>query len=139
MTPEQIEIVQQTFAEVASLGERATLLFYERLFEIAPEVRPLFADDLTEQSRKLFATLRVAVIGLRDSDEIMGVLQQLGLLHAHEHRVRPEHYAPVGEALLWTLEQALGPDFTAEAREAWAETYQLIATTMIGASADVEA
>jgi len=44
--------------------------------------------------------------------------------------VRTEHYATVGSALLWTLEQGLGEQFTPEVREAWTAAYGLLAQVM---------
>ena len=57
MTPSQIELVQDSFAKVAPISEQAASLFYDRLFEVAPQVRAMFPDDLTEQRKKLMATL----------------------------------------------------------------------------------
>ena len=54
MTPDQIKLVQQSFAKVAPISEQAAVLFYDRLFEIAPSVRAMFPNDMTEQRRKLF-------------------------------------------------------------------------------------
>jgi hemoglobin-like flavoprotein len=111
MTPNQIDLVQSSFAKVVPISDAAASLFYGRLFEIAPEVRPLFRNDMTQQGYKLLATLGFAVNGLRNLDVILPAVQALAAKHV-DYGVKAAHYAPVGEALIWTLEQGLGDDFT---------------------------
>lgn len=129
MTPEQIQIVQANWAKVAPNADHVAALFYDRLFEIAPEVKPLFKGDMTEQGRKLTQMIGVAVNGLPRLAEIVPAVQQMGVRHT-AYGVRDEHYGPVGAALLWTLEQGLGEDFTPEAKEAWTLTYTTLAGVM---------
>ncbi|MDI1262888.1 MAG: globin domain-containing protein, partial [bacterium] len=71
MTPEQVNLVQQSFAKVAPISEQAAVLFYGRLFEVAPQVRAMFPDDMTEQRKKLMATLAVVVGGLTNLSAIL--------------------------------------------------------------------
>jgi hemoglobin-like flavoprotein len=111
MTPVQVKLVQDSFAQVAPISEQAAALFYGRLFEIAPEVKPLFKRDMTEQGRKLMATLAVVVNGLSNLDAILPTASALAKNHI-AYGVTPGHYAPVGEALLWTLERGLGTGWT---------------------------
>ncbi|MEE7489081.1 globin family protein [Methylobacterium oryzae] len=134
MTPEQVRLVQDSFAKVRPIAGTAADLFYDRLFEIAPRVRDLFPGDMTEQKQKLMAMLGLAVANLNRPDTVVPALQDLGRKHA-AYGAQDSHYAPVGAALLWTLEQGLGPDFTPEVREAWAETYALVAGVMKQAAA----
>ncbi|MEE7451128.1 hemin receptor [Methylobacterium radiotolerans] len=134
MTPEQVRLVQDSFAKVRPIAGTAADLFYGRLFEIAPRVRDLFPGDMTEQKQKLMAMLGLAVANLNRPDTVVPALQDLGRKHA-AYGAQDSHYAPVGAALLWTLEQGLGPDFTPEVREAWAETYALVAGVMKQAAA----
>lgn len=133
-TEDHIRLVQETFAQVLPIAEQAAELFYNRLFEIAPEVRSMFPDDLTEQQRKLMAVLKVAVNGLKNPDKLIPVVQELGVRHKN-YGVVDDHYGVVGEALLWTLEQGLGDAFSPEVHEAWAEVYGLLATVMKEAAA----
>ena len=109
--------------------ELAAALFYPRLFEIAPEVRPLFPQDLKEQKVKLMAMLSTAVSNLHKLDTILPAVKDLGARHKG-YGVTAAHYAPVGAALLWTLEKGLGPDFTPEVKAAWNETYTALAGVM---------
>ena len=67
MTPDQVKLVQDSFAKVAPISAKAAELFYGRLFEIAPQVRAMFPDDMTEQRKKLMATLAIVVNGLDQS------------------------------------------------------------------------
>lgn len=116
-------------------------LFYGRLFEIAPQYRALFAEDLEPQKRKLLAMLRWIVDSCDWPDEVwqepvesgndlfLSVLA-LGKRHALIYRVPDEAYEPVGEALLWALGRGLGEAFTDDVRGAWERMYGLLAITM---------
>jgi nitric oxide dioxygenase len=111
MTPQQISLVKASFAKVAPISEKAAALFYGRLFEIVPEVRPLFHGDMAEQGRKLMAVLAVVANGLSNLQTILPAASALAKRHI-AYGVKAEHYGPVGAALLWTLEQGLGAEWT---------------------------
>ena len=138
MTPEQIELVQTTWAKVAPSADQVAVLFYDRLFEIAPEVKPLFKSDMTEQGQKLMQMLAVAVNGLPQLESIVPAVQEMGVRHT-DYGVADSHYDSVGAALLWTLEQGLGDAFTPEVKEAWTVTYTTLATVMKEAAASAAA
>lgn len=133
MTPEQIETVQSSWEKVKPISEQAAELFYGRLFELDPSLKSLFRGDMKEQGKKLMATLNVAVTSLTKLETILPAVQDLGRRHV-QYGVPDESYATVGEALLWTLEQGLGEDFTPEAKEAWTETYTTLSSVMLEAS-----
>ncbi|HCL64297.1 MAG TPA: hemin receptor [Rhizobium sp.] len=132
MTSEDIDLVQSSFAKVVPIREAAASLFYGRLFEIAPDVKPLFKGDISEQGRKLMTTLGVVVNGLKNLEAIIPAAEGLAVKHV-AYGVRAEHYPPVGEALIWTLEQGLGDDFTPETRAAWIAAYTTLSGVMIAA------
>lgn len=132
MTPQQIELVQTSFKKVVPIAGTAADLFYGRLFEIAPEVRPMFPEDMREQKTKLMAMLGTAVTNLHKLETILPAVKALGERHKG-YGVTETHYAPVGAALLWTLERGLGPDFTPEVKTAWTETYKALAGVMTSA------
>ena len=132
MTPQQIELVQTSFRKVVPIAGTAADLFYDRLFETAPEVRSMFPQDMKEQKAKLMGMLGTAVSNLHRLEEILPAVKALGERHKG-YGVTAAHYAPVGAALLWTLEQGLGPDFTPEVKEAWTVTYTALAGVMISA------
>jgi hemoglobin-like flavoprotein len=129
MTPEQAQIIKLTFAQVMRDRDRVGRMFYDRLFSIAPEVKPLFRGDIAEQSRKLMDTLALAVGMLRDMPTLVITLEGLARRHVG-YGVKDEHYDKVGEALLWTLEKGLGDAFTAQVRDAWAALYVAVAKIM---------
>jgi hemoglobin-like flavoprotein len=129
MNPKQIALVQRSWDDVLPIAETAAQMFYERLFDLDPSLRPLFQSDMTRQRHKLVDMLSVVVSGLTRLEQLLPTLRALGRRHAG-YGVRNEHYATVGMALLWTLEQGLGDSFTAEVREAWIAAYGLLATTM---------
>ena len=131
MKPAQVELVQKTFADVAPIAEQAAALFYGRLFEIAPEVKPLFKNDIAEQGRKLMATLGVVVRGLSDLPSILPAASNLAKKHV-SYGVKASHYEPVGAALLWTLEKGLGDKWTPDVAAAWTEAYVTLSGFMIG-------
>ncbi len=130
MTPDQIKLVQETFAKVAPISDKAAVLFYDRLFEIAPQVKALFPKDMTEQQRKLMSTLAIVVNGLSDLPSILPAASALATRHV-AYGAKAEHYPVVGQALLWTLEKGLGKDWTADVAEAWTTAYTTLSSFMI--------
>jgi len=134
MTPEKVRLVQDSFKKVVPIAGAAADIFYNRLFEIAPEVRPMFPEQMADQKGKLMTTLAVAIQNLHQVDTIVPVIQNLAVKHL-DYGVKDEHYAPVGAALLYTLEKGLGDDWTPELADAWAETYTTVATVMKDAAA----
>lgn len=137
MTPQQVELVQSSFKKVEPIATEAGDLFYGRLFEIAPQVRPMFSDDISDQRDKLMKMLSTAVNNLHQVEQIIPAVQDLGRRHV-DYGVKDEHYDTVGSALLWTLEQGLKDDFTPEVKEAWTETYTTLAGVMKEAAAEVK-
>ncbi|MFC4453618.1 globin family protein [Deinococcus sonorensis] len=134
MNSQQIDLVQSTFRLVEPVAEDAARLFYARLFELDPELRRLFPHDLAGQGRKLMTALGLVVRGLRAPEVILPVARDLGRRH-RGYGVRDEHYAVVGDALLWTLERGLGDAFTPEVRAAWGAAYTLLSGEMRAAGA----
>lgn len=132
MNSEQIALVQESFAKVAPISGAAAELFYNRLFEIAPEVRPLFKGDMKEQGMKLMTVLGVAVKGLSDLPSLVPTVEKLGVRHL-DYGVEEAHFPIVADALLWTLEKGLGDAWNDDFKNAWTEAYMLLAGTMIGA------
>jgi nitric oxide dioxygenase len=92
MTPEQVTLVQQTFGQAAPIADKTAEIFYDRLFEVAPAVKPLFQGDMAEQRRKLMAMLAVVVHGLSDLPSILPAASALAKRHV-DYGARPEHYS----------------------------------------------
>lgn len=134
-----IALVQRTWEQVVPIADTAAQLFYDRLFELDPSLRAMFAhSDMTEQRKKLMQMITVAVRGLGRLDELLPAVQALGRRHVN-YGVTDAHYGTVGAALLWTLERGLGDGYTAEVHTAWAATYDTLATVMRGAAQEMAA
>ena len=130
MTSDQVQLVQQSFAKVAPISEQAAVIFYDRLFEVAPSVRAMFPDDMKEQRKKLMATLAVVVGGLTNLEAVLPAASALAKRHV-SYGAKPEHYPVVGGALLWTLEKGLGEAWTPELAAAWTAAYGTLSGYMI--------
>jgi hemoglobin-like flavoprotein len=130
MTPDHVKLVQESFAKVAPISETAAVLFYDRLFEIAPKVKAMFPTDMTEQRRKLMATLAVVVGGLGNLESVLPAASALAKRHV-SYGAKAEHYPVVGSALLWTLEKGLGDGWTPDVAEAWTAAYGTLSGFMI--------
>ena len=130
MTPDQVTLVQQSFARVAPISETAAVLFYDRLFEIAPSVVPMFPTDMKEQRKKLMATLAVVAGGLSNLETVLPAASALAKRHVN-YGAKPKHYPVVGAALLWTLEKGLGDGWTADVAAAWTAAYGTLSGYMI--------
>ncbi len=137
MTETQIRLVQQSFAAVKPMADIVADMFYSRLFDLDPSLRPLFRTERREQGRKLMSMLAVAVNGLSRLDQILPAVEELGRRHL-QYGVRDEHYATVAGALLWTLEKGLASAFTDEVRTAWEAAYKLLASVMQLGVADAQ-
>src|ERR1700691_2614432 len=130
MTPDQVALVQQSFAKVAPISEAAAVLFYDRLFEIAPSVKPMFPADMKEQRKKLMATLAIVVGGLSNLETVLPAASALAKRHV-SYGAKAEHYPVVGAALLWTLEKGLGDGWTPDVAAAWTAAYGTLSGYMI--------
>ena len=129
LTAEQIVLVKDSWALVVPIAGTAAGLFYGKLFEMDPALRPMFKGDMTEQGEKLMRMIGIAVDHLDKLGEIVPAVQELGVKHL-DYGVRNSHYDTVGTALLWTLDQGLGEAFTPDVRKAWTDVYTLLASTM---------
>jgi len=139
MNASQIKLVQDSFAKVAPISEQAAVLFYNRLFEVAPSVKAMFPADMTEQRKKLMGTLAIVVNGLSNLGAVLPAASALAKRHV-SYGAKPEHYPVVGGALLWTLEKGLGDAWTPEVANAWTAAYGTLSGYMISeAYGDVQA
>jgi hemoglobin-like flavoprotein len=134
MTPEQAVVVKESWAKVVPISDKAAALFYGKLFEMDPALKPLFKGNMQEQGAKLMKMINTAVNGLDRLEAIVPAVQELGKRHVG-YGVKDEDYDTVGAALLWTLEAGLGDEFTPEVKDAWATVYGVLAGTMKEAAA----
>ena len=136
MEQKTIALVQESFEKVRPIAPAAAEIFYSKLFELDPKLKPLFPsgeEAMKVQGNKLMTMLAAAVAGLSNLDALVPVLQDLGKRHV-AYKVEPSHYDTVGAALLGTLEAGLGDDFTPEVKGAWASVYGVMSGVMIEAS-----
>lgn len=138
MTKDEIELVKSSWAKVVPISDVAAVLFYGKLFELDPTLKSMFSDDMEEQGKKLMMMINTAVIGLDSLEQIVPAVKAMGERHAG-YGVADAHYDTVGEALIWTLGQGLGDDFTDEVKNAWLTTYKLISETMKAGAAEAAA
>jgi hemoglobin-like flavoprotein len=142
ITEEDKEHIRRSWKLVIPIAETAADLFYKRLFELKPEYRGLFPENLAGQKSKLVRMLAFIVKALdypesawrdevADSEDLLLVLLALGRRHQALYRVPREAYGSVGEALLWTLDYGLGEAFSPPVRAAWTAVYKAVSTTMI--------
>lgn len=134
MTTNNIELVKQSWALVAKMDmEIVGGLFYNRLFEIMPEIQPMFSrTTLPEQSKKLLTMLSYVIAKLDKLEDIIDEVKKLAQRH-NKYGVKDEHYSAVGTALLWTLQKGLGEYWNDDVRVAWTEIYITLSGAMIAA------
>ena len=133
MSPDQIALVQDSFKDIVPIKDLAAKIFYERLFELDPGLKPLFTTSLHQQGQKLMSAMAMIVGGLRSWERIEPAVREMGQRHVG-YGVKPEHYDTVGAALIWALEHALADGFTDEVKAAWTTAYESIAGTMVDAA-----
>lgn len=129
MDKAQIELVRSTWARLLPIRADVAELFYSKLFELEPQLRPLFHNNMGEQGARLIAMLDIAVRGLDHPQVLAPAFRDLGQRHAR-YGVSHADYGIVAVVLLWTLEQGLGSAFTADVRRAWTEAYAVITSIM---------
>ena len=134
MTPDQIHLLRRSFAKIEPKASLAALVFYRRLFELAPQVRHLFKSDIESQSAKLMDMIGLAVSLTDRPGSLESELRELGARHL-DYGTLDAHYAVVGTALLDMLSEVLGDVFTPATKAAWTEFYALISRKMIEGAA----
>ena len=133
MNQDIIEQVQDSFKKLIPIADQVGPMFYARLFETHPSVRPMFAQDIQPQAKKLVQMLALVVHSLHRLDAILPAVRDLARRH-NDYGVVEAHYPVVGETLLWTLKQGLGEAFTPAVRHAWATAFETLSSVMIAAA-----
>jgi hemoglobin-like flavoprotein len=134
LTLEQKRLVRESFESAREYSTSLTKLFYGRLFELAPGVRPLFKTGLEEQSRKILDMLATVVESLDSFEELRPKLAELGRKHV-TYGARPEHYEVVRAALLWAFAQALEHEFDRDTKAAWEQMLRAVSAAMLEGTA----
>lgn len=134
MTTETIHQLRKSFQRVEAQGHVAALVFYRRLFEIDPSLRPLFKTDIEAQAGKLMEMLAAALAMMEKPEELRSTLEALGARHVG-YGVKEEHYTTVRTALLDMFAAILGADFTPSLRKAWTDLLCTISDMMLAGAA----
>ena len=130
MTPEQIDLVQRSFDAIWPVRRKLADAFYSKFFELAPDARRLFPDDMERQQLKLMDMI-AAIVGALDQRELFqSLITHTGRQHA-QFGVRPAYYSAFGEALIWGLEEQFGDAFTPALKEAWQTLYSAVQSKMM--------
>ncbi len=130
LTPDEIQLVQKSFTLVDPIADDTAALFYKKLFEIDPSIKPLFKGDMADQGSKMMSVLKTAIAGLDKFDQLVPALKIMGQRH-QSYGTEFKHYESFAKALLWTLREGLKGAFTPEMEQAWAKTYSALAEAMM--------
>jgi len=133
ITRDECRLVQVSFAQIELKADGVAATFYQRLFELNPNLKPLFKTDMGQQGVKFMEKLAVAVMGLEDLESIAPLVQALGRRHAG-YGIKPKDYETAREALLLTLAESFGPAFDSELRNAWSAAFATLSTEMLRAA-----
>ncbi|WP_205944632.1 globin family protein [Pelagibius litoralis] len=133
LTSEEAELVRSSFRIVSQESGQAAARFYQILFELAPETRSLFLNDMERQGAMLMSKLGLVVAEIQNLEGLIPVLEDLALRHV-AYGVKPEDYQLVSTALLQMLAEVLGDDFTPEMKAAWTKAYDDLSETMINSA-----
>jgi hemoglobin-like flavoprotein len=131
-----LESLETSFDLIAPQGDRLMDIFYARLFEAAPAVKPLFANtELPRQKAMLLSTLVLLRKSLRDLGPLVPKLRELGARHV-AYGAEPAHYPVVGQVLIASMAEVAGDAWRPEYERAWGAAFEIVAGAMIeGASA----
>lgn len=133
MTPEQIDLIRKSFDALWPVRRRVGELFYSKFFELAPDARALFPQDIARQQLKLMDMI-AAIVGALDQREIFqSIISYSGRQHA-QFGVQRTHFVAFGKALIWSLEQQFGTAFTPELKQAWTMLYNAVQNEMTRAA-----
>ncbi|MGR3759641.1 globin domain-containing protein [Roseobacteraceae bacterium NS-SX3] len=129
LTGKELELLQNSYARLHAEMDLHSVYFYEALFRRAPELRPMFRDDLEAQGMKFMTTLGRILSALRDPEALSGKLAELGKFHA-AIGVTGAQFAPMEEALVDTMHHVLGSDMSSELERAWRTAFKEVSEEM---------
>lgn len=123
-----VPMLRKSFDLVVERQPQITPRFYEILFERYPAARPLFSRNAPERQQRMLQDALVAVVEhLEDAPWLGQTLGAIGRKHL-DYGVTDDMYNWVGDALLSTLGEVAGADWTPELKAAWAEAYGALVT-----------
>ena len=135
ITSKQIELVQQSWQIIVSRDMQTTgRIFYNCLFELAPEVKPMFRRaSVNEQSAKFLSMINYFIMNLNNPQDAVGAISILAKQHV-TYGVQEEQYTLIGRALLWTLQTTFTDKWNNELKQAWIIAYTMLAEAMMKAA-----
>jgi nitric oxide dioxygenase len=136
MNPAEIQSIRASFPAICTMTEPLSVLFYGRLFESDPTLRPMFRQEIALQGRKLMDMLTWVIDNLDDLESLAPALRALGQRHVG-YGVRPEHYATISRAFLWALGQSLEAQFYPDVKAAWGAVLEAIGSRMMAGAAEL--
>ena len=84
MTNYQIQLVKESWISIGSLDPiMVGDLFYGRLFQACPDVKPMFRGNMPEQSKKLLHILTYVINKLNRLDDIIHEVKTLARRHVN--------------------------------------------------------
>lgn len=133
LSRDDIDLIRESYMQLSADLQRAGDVFYDKLFEIAPETRQLFLQDMTAQAAKLMSTLGLVVSQLQNAEELEPVVRDLALRHL-AYGVEAHHYDLVRDALVGMLKTLLSSQMDERVFEAWGRAYDRLASVMLKAA-----
>ena len=130
MTSEQVDLIRHSFDAIWPVRRKLADLFYSRFFELAPDAKPLFPDDMERQHLKLMDMIAAIVGALDQRDLFQSIIHSTARQHA-QFGVKSSHFLAFGDALIWSLEKQFGAAFTPELKQAWVELYANVQSEML--------
>ncbi|UXX80400.1 globin domain-containing protein [Reichenbachiella carrageenanivorans] len=129
ITPYNKRLVRATFWMVESKTDEAAKVFYSKLFEMSPELRPLFKGNMQMQGRKMMEMISTVVKGLNTLDVLAPLVRNMGRRHM-TYGIRSEHYNMAAAALMYSLKEELKENWNEEVEAAWLEVYETLSDIM---------
>lgn len=136
-----MRLLRNSFSKIEPVATQVGAVFYNKLFATAPETRALFSPDMSHQHTKFMSVVRelvslhlrslisLPVTLLNNSEAAMPAIHMLGKRHV-QFGVSPAHFDLMRSALMETLAEVLGKEFTPELRSAWQDAFDVMANVM---------
>ena len=130
LTAYQLEILHGTLHDLRRDPIRASDLFYGRLFKNDPTLFPLLSGSFDLAGSRLLRTLRAAIEGLREPEQMVGLLTFCARPAVRQRLLDGASMRAIGDALMWMLQEHLGERFTDDVRAIWRSAYLALCRTL---------
>ncbi|WP_438971004.1 NO-inducible flavohemoprotein [Methylophaga sp.] len=139
LKPETTKVIQSTLPILQQHGESLTSLFYQRMFENNPEVKPFFNQAHQErgtQQRALAGAICAYAEHINSPEKLNDAVELIAQKHA-SLGIKPEHYPIVGKNLIAAIRELLGDAATEEIVAAWSDAYGVLADIFINREKEI--